>query len=77
MLSRKPGNDSTPSGPRESSGRKFGDVVWLDGREARRFENEEEIDSLLPAGGGGGPGGKNAERSEDGVSSIAPDDCGV
>lgn len=77
MLSRKPGNGSTPSGPRESSGRKFGEVAWLVGREFRRFENEEEIDSLLPAGGGAEPGGKNADRSEAGVvSSMAADDCG-
>lgn len=76
MFSRNPGNGSTPSGPRESRGRKFGEVAWLSGREGRRFESDDEIDSLLPAGGGG-PGGKNADRSEEGVvSSMAADDCG-
>lgn len=46
MLSRNPGNGSTPSSPRDSKGRRLGDDAWLEGLEGRRFDREDEIDNL-------------------------------
>lgn len=58
-----------PSGPRDASlGRRFGDAVWLEGREDRRLEREEMERRLLGPVAGGGKGEKNvADRSDAGV----------
>ena len=74
---------SNPSVPRDDSddpgrGRRLGEVVWLDGREGRRLERDDEScvgGRLALAGGCAGIAGNGAERSEEGVeSSTAVDD---
>lgn len=56
------------SGARDAScGGRFGEAVWLDGRE-RRVEGEEIDKRELDAAGGGIGGKKEEDRSDEGVA---------